>query len=135
VRVIRRDRVPQCGPIGGIYTGLKSARTDFVLFLACDMPFVSAELIRFLFQQGQLYERAVFVRSAGGAGFPLILRRAHLKAVTEQIEKTQLSLKSLAKRLRARIIQPRLGLPGQLRNINTPADWEEARTFFSPLAS
>ena len=29
VRVIRRDSVPRCGPLGGIYTGLKRTRADF----------------------------------------------------------------------------------------------------------
>src|SRR2546430_17716334 len=46
VRVIRRDLVPRCGPLGGIYTALKSTRADGVLFLACDMPFVRAALLK-----------------------------------------------------------------------------------------
>src|SRR5205809_28859 len=45
VQVIRRDCVTRCGPLGGVYTGLKRARARAVLFLACDMPFVTGELI------------------------------------------------------------------------------------------
>src|SRR5689334_13117942 len=48
VRVIRRDCVPRCGPLGGIFTALKSTRAEWVLFLACDMPFVSGELMKWL---------------------------------------------------------------------------------------
>src|SRR6266566_1093085 len=48
VRVIRRDAVPRCGPLGGVYTALKTTRAHAVVFLACDMPFVSADLIAFL---------------------------------------------------------------------------------------
>src|SRR2546421_10419466 len=131
VDVIRRDSVPRCGPIGGIYTGLKRTRSDLVLFLACDMPFVSTELIRFLFQQGRTSERALFTRSEGGVGFPTLLSRSHLETVAAQFKKKQISLQSLAKRLQARVIRPPLSFRGQLRNINTPADWEEARIFLA----
>ena len=43
VRVIRRDLVPRCGPLGGIFTALKTTSADGVLFLACDMPFIRSE--------------------------------------------------------------------------------------------
>ena len=46
VRVIRRDLVTRCGPLGGVFTALKTSRAEAVLFLACDMPFVSPELLR-----------------------------------------------------------------------------------------
>lgn len=126
VRAIRRDCVPRCGPIGGIYTGLKSTRAEVVLFLACDMPFVSRELIRFMFAQGRRSKRALFLRSEGGAGFPLAARRTHLEAVAEQIGKQELSLQALAKRLRARIVLPPRSLRGQLLNVNTLSDWKDA---------
>ena len=46
VRVLRRDAVPRCGPIGGIYTVLARTRSDAILFLACDMPFVTPAFLR-----------------------------------------------------------------------------------------
>src|SRR5438034_4202031 len=44
-RIIRRDLVVQCGPIGGIYTALVTCRVNATLFLSCDMPLVSAALL------------------------------------------------------------------------------------------
>ena len=41
VRVVRKDLVPPCGPLGGIYTAMKRSRADALLFLSCDMPFVT----------------------------------------------------------------------------------------------
>jgi molybdopterin-guanine dinucleotide biosynthesis protein A len=90
------------------------------------MPFVSAELIQFLVEQGQRSRKALFVRSEGGVGFPLVLRARHLEAMAEHIKKQELSLQALAKRIRARIVLPPRGRRGQLLNINTPGDWEEA---------
>src|SRR5206468_11629485 len=43
-RIIRRDLVVHCGPVGGLYTALVASRADATLFLSCDMPFVSAVL-------------------------------------------------------------------------------------------
>lgn len=43
-RVVK-DIVEECGPIGGIYTGLLSSTSEYVFFTACDMPFVDIELI------------------------------------------------------------------------------------------
>ena len=45
VRIIRRDLVRRCGPLGGIYTALKTSEAAAELFLACDMPFVSTDLL------------------------------------------------------------------------------------------
>src|SRR4051812_49032994 len=38
LRIIRRDLLPRCGPLGGLYTGLKTSRAEAEIFLACDMP-------------------------------------------------------------------------------------------------
>src|SRR5687768_9364883 len=46
VRIIRKDLVPRCGPLGGIYTGLKTSANDAEVFLSCDMPFVTDDLLR-----------------------------------------------------------------------------------------
>ena len=42
------DVIPEAGSLGGIYTGLVSAKTPYSLCLACDMPFVKPEFLRFL---------------------------------------------------------------------------------------
>ena len=129
VRVIRRDLVPRCGPLGGIYTALKTSGTDAVLFLACDMPFVSATLLQTLMVSARR-AKAVFTREAGRSGFPFLLRRTTLAAVEQQLAAKEFSLQSLAKKLRARTLQPPKSAP-ELLNINTPEDWREARQFWA----
>lgn len=37
---ITGDLVRGCGPLGGIYTGLKTTSKDKAFFVACDMPFL-----------------------------------------------------------------------------------------------
>ena len=40
------DAFPDGGALGAIYTGLLSSRTEWALVTACDMPFLSAPLLR-----------------------------------------------------------------------------------------
>jgi molybdopterin-guanine dinucleotide biosynthesis protein A len=40
------DAFPNSGSLGGIYSGLKAASGDAVFTVACDMPFLSSEVIR-----------------------------------------------------------------------------------------
>ena len=67
VRVIRRDLVPRCGPLGGVWTALRRSRAERLVFLSCDMPFVTPELIRAVAQRKG---RGVFVETGEGWGFP-----------------------------------------------------------------
>ena len=151
VRVIRRDAVPRCGPLGGIYTALRSTRAEAVLFLACDMPFVTPELIQWVLEQssgagvppaspGVSPRRpddrrdarpttldGLFIRSDGVAGFPFLLPHAALPAVAAQIGTGRFSLQALAKGLEAKLVRLPRSFTPQLRNINTPAELSRAK--------
>jgi molybdopterin-guanine dinucleotide biosynthesis protein A len=126
VRVIRRDAVPRCGPLGGIYTALQTTRAEAVLLLACDMPFVTAQLLQLVLDSAA-DQSCLFVRSNGVAGFPFLLSRASLPTVTAQVEAGRFSLQVLAKALEAKLVRLPRRLSPQLRNINTPAELRRAR--------
>jgi molybdopterin-guanine dinucleotide biosynthesis protein A len=55
------DVFPGCGPLGGIHAGLKYSSSELNLFLAIDMPFVSAELLAFLFAVAEPSQAPVIV--------------------------------------------------------------------------
>jgi len=42
------DVCPGVGPLGGIYAGLQHMRNSRGLFVACDMPFLNLELLRYM---------------------------------------------------------------------------------------
>lgn len=42
------DRFPGCGPLEGLASGLEAIEAERALVLACDMPFVPLELLRYL---------------------------------------------------------------------------------------
>jgi molybdopterin-guanine dinucleotide biosynthesis protein A len=116
VRVIRKDAVARCGPLGGVVTALRVTRAEAVMFLACDMPFVTKTLLRTL---ARMPARPVFASQREGAGFPFLLPRAALPVVAAQIEAKQFSLQSLARVLRARRVRVHQRSRA-LINVNTP---------------
>src|SRR5258707_1817943 len=128
VRIIRRDCVPRCGPIGGVYTALASTSSTAILFLACDMPFVSRELMRRLIKEFQASARPLFVHSGPdrSPGFPFVLPMGTLETVSVQIQRREFSLGALAKVLHAKIARLPRSLARQLTNINEPKDLESA---------
>ena len=132
VRVIRRDLVERCGPLGGIYTALKTSRAETEVFLACDMPFVSAELLKRLVAQLSLKRAAVFAVAGEDAGFPFVIRANALSVIEDQMEKRAFSLQKLAAALKARRVRISKARQGELRNINTPEEW---RALASDLAA
>src|SRR6266508_968828 len=81
VRTISRDLVLRCGPLGGIFTALKITRADAVLFLACDMPFVSAELLEFLLHEFRSKRSALFAQANQQTGFPFIISKSRLSII------------------------------------------------------
>jgi molybdenum cofactor guanylyltransferase len=127
VRIIRRDCVARCGPLGGVSTALKGTGAAVALFLACDMPFVTAELLQSLLRAFGPDQHALFVCARNVIGFPFLLRREVWATVAEQIARRQFSIRALAQALEADIVRlPRHLLP-QLLNVNTLTDWERAR--------
>ena len=124
VRVIRRDLVPRCGPLGGVWTALRRSRAERLVFLSCDMPFVTPELIRAV---GERKGRGVFVETGEGVGFPFALDRAAAVPVVEAaIAARSFSLQSLARSLRASEFKPRRADRDRLQNLNTPEDYAQA---------
>jgi len=125
VRVIRRDLMPRCGPLGGIFTALKTTRADAVLFLACDMPLVAAKLLRRLVSASGAKMRPVIVAQNNRVGFPFILPRTAMADVESQICEKQFSVHALAAKIKARTLRVSIR-SNELFNVNTVSEAEKA---------
>lgn len=53
------DRFHDVGPLAGVLESLKAARGEYVVIVACDMPFVSTRAIELLFLRAQGHDAAV----------------------------------------------------------------------------
>ncbi|UKN03201.1 molybdenum cofactor guanylyltransferase [Paracrocinitomix mangrovi] len=56
---IYKDLIKNCGPLGGIYTGLMKSEHDLNLIVSCDIPYVKSGLIKFLYYQTEDFEVTV----------------------------------------------------------------------------
>ena len=131
VRVIA-DAIPDAGPLGGIYSALLDARHDRVLVLACDLPFVSRELLSRIASAGDDRDDGVMPRSSRGLE-PLCAwyHRRAAAAIRAQIERGHLSIHTLVDVLRVRELGPDALAPfagdEAFENVNTPHDYARAR--------
>jgi molybdopterin-guanine dinucleotide biosynthesis protein A len=124
------DRVPNCGPLGGLDAALAAARDDPLIVVACDMPYLTAGLLAYLLTLAP--EADVVVPQSGRGYHPLcaIYSRACRAAVSARLADGRLRMIDLLADLRLRVVTAgeleRLGYGGRvLANVNTPADYEE----------
>src|ERR1700733_355322 len=119
------DKLPGYGPASGIYTALRVTTTDWNLVLACDMPSVTADLLRVLLLRADTAERNC-VAATGPYGQPeplcAVYHRRCLPALTRSIRDKQLRMRDFVKEIGAVWVSvDKLGLA----NVNTPAEWAE----------
>jgi len=126
------DEIPGKGPLGGIHTGLRRARTEFSLFLGCDMPLMVGRFLRYLCEQALASPALVTLPPPWAGGrFPLcvVLRRAALARVRFCLESGQNKLGRFFLRAPHRTISKpeftRAGFSTRIFcNLNTPEEYE-----------
>lgn len=83
------DIYPQKGPLGGIYTGLVSSKYPLSIVVACDMPFLNADLFQRMIDLSGEYD-AVVPKMADGGLQPLhsVFSVKSMDKLKEQLEQT-----------------------------------------------
>ena len=126
------DVYPGKGPLGGIYTGLLASRSPQSIVVACDMPFVNSELLRYMVELCQDFD-AVVPRSANGLIEPLhaIYSRSCQTDIKARLENNELGMTSFLDTMRVRYVEAAecQRFDSQLLsffNINRQADLERA---------
>ncbi len=120
------DDHPDAGPLGGIATALRHAGTP-VLALGCDMPWVNAEVIRWLADSyAAEVEVAGLVARNGGRLEPLfsVYGSPCAREIARMIEAGNLAVMALIRRLGLPQAVVPEGFRSALRNVNTPHDLE-----------
>ena len=122
----------ELGPLAGIETGLAASQTDLNFVLACDMPLVNADLVRYLAGLAGGYQAVV----PWSEGWPMplhaVYRREAVETARQALDAGERDMRRFLKRLRVRYateaemrpLDPELR---SLLNVNAPADLEQVR--------
>jgi molybdopterin-guanine dinucleotide biosynthesis protein A len=122
------DVVRGRGAPGGVHAALVGARTEWVLAVACDMPFVKEEAVRVLLEErGPEVDAVCF--TVGGRVEPLLAlyRRALAASWGERLKEEEPSLRHLLAGVRAKLL-PESALRAvdealrSVASMNTPED-------------
>lgn len=117
-----RDEVEGIGPLAGIAAGLAACRTPWLLVVAGDMPYITADLIDLLLR-GRTEVDAVGIR-LGGLPEPLVcvLHTRVLSVVMGRIASRDYKASRLLTDAGLRVRWVDGADPRALRNINAPED-------------
>jgi molybdenum cofactor guanylyltransferase len=141
------DDYPGEGPLGGIATGLRRARHDHVLVVACDLPFLSVPLVRWMIEQAEA--RGAIVPAIPGTsrqGASIVLQSTHAvyaRSLLADIETALAHGVRQASRVLSDIEAHYLSVESIVRfdpglrsffSINTPEDFEQAQHWLRSMA-
>jgi len=127
---VHPDAVVSCGPLAGIYTALHHCTGDHCLVVACDLPFLSTALIKFLVDNCAGHDVFACESEAGVEPLCAVYSKACLPAVEQQLQQKEHKVSDLFARVNTKVI--RLGTatldvaPGSLLNINTKDEFVKA---------
>ena len=130
---MHRDAMPNKGSLGGIYTALLRAKHPAVLVLACDMPFVNADLLRHMITQLDTDTDIVVPRVEGyPQALHAIYRVTCIEPIRAQLEANRLKIIRFYDQMRVRYLDEaecaKFDPAGRsFANLNTPAELEQAR--------
>jgi len=130
---MHRDALPGKGSLGGIYTALLHAKGEFLLTLACDMPFIHAGLLRYM---TSLIDDSVDIIVPRVDGYPqglhAIYRKTCLAPIRAQLDRQRLKIIRFYDQMRCRYLDEpeyaKFDPKGRcFTNLNTPSELSAAR--------
>jgi molybdopterin-guanine dinucleotide biosynthesis protein A len=130
------DLIRGLGPIGGIYTGLAAISSDAGYFVACDMPFLNAGLLRHMVEVREGVDAVVPRVDWMLEPLHALYAKTCIPAIRSLIDSHDFQILRCFQKIRVRYVDeeelrafdPELW---SLFNINKPQDWPSAPPFAS----
>jgi molybdopterin-guanine dinucleotide biosynthesis protein A len=125
------DRIPGCGPLGGIHAALSTVIEgggDTLFVIACDMPYVPGDLVRYLLALTAEGDAVVPLTESGYHPLCAVYTRACLEPIARRLIDGRLKVADVLGEVKTRVVRAaELEQFGQrhqlLSNVNTPGDY------------
>ena len=131
---VHQDLIPDCGSLGGLYTGLKLATHGRVFVVACDMPFLSPEMIQFFVNRDSEADVVMGRLPSGLQPLHAVYGKRALPCIERMAQSHHLKIQDIASEpsLKVAIVSPaewaHIDPASQsFQNVNTPEDLAAAR--------
>jgi len=128
------DEQPHLGPLGGVATALGHATAQWNLILACDMPYLTADWLRFLLSKARASRARVILPVSASGPEPLCAayHRDSAAEIRAQVARGVMKVTQALEPAGVERIPPEEILPFDPRgllfqNLNRPEDYESAR--------
>ena len=130
------DLLPGRGPMGGVFTGLLASPSYYSLVVACDMPFLKPELLRYLLRAASGYDLALPRVQDKVEPLHAVYSRPCLAPLRHLLGEGHTSLLELLPRVKVRYVEERELRSADphllsLFNVNTQEDLERARSLLA----
>ena len=131
------DLVRGCGPLGGIYTGLKLSLNEKVFFVACDMPFLHIGLINRLLDAAKDgdFDCVISYTDKGIEPLHAIYSKKILPGLKNSLMKKELFIAEVLSHFNCKYIKAEAEELSSFFNVNTPDDLKEAESYESKIQS
>ena len=136
-RVVR-DLVPDCGSLGGLYTGLTQAAAPCIFVVACDMPFLDQAVIAQFTTRRASADIVIAKLAARLHPMHALYGKGCLPVLEQMIRARQLKIQEMVSHASLRVqyvteadlltVDPSWH---SFQNVNTPADLEAARSLLA----
>lgn len=127
--ILREDRTPGLGPLGGIQTACLDFSESRLVFFSCDMPFVGPGIIDSLIRLADSSSTSVICDVDGRLGFPFLFCVEQLPVLNRRLADQRRSVVGLAGEIPCRSLQIDSEDVWKFCNINTPEDLKKAEGF------
>lgn len=121
------DEIRECGPLGGIYTAVYHARHPHTLVVACDMPWLNPDLLRYMVDLRETADVVVPRWDKYPEPLHALYSKACLPPIKEKLDAGQLKITGFFGQVAVRFVERGEierwdGNGRSFTNVNTPED-------------
>lgn len=117
-----QDKITDCGPAGGIYTGLSQSNSQINIFLSCDTPLVTEDMLRKLLEKKT--DDWDIVHYSQNPLIGVYHKRVSSIFLTH-LKEQQFTMKRILQECKTHILPTTEAIKSNFKNINTPEEYNK----------